>query len=98
LHAELGADGVRVCALCPGPVDTEFFSAAGMPHDYFPGYMNRTAERVAREGYEGFMAGHRVVVPGGPNRIMSLLPRLLPRGLMLAVTRRRWRHANRRSG
>jgi hypothetical protein len=98
LHAELGADGVRVCALCPGPVDTEFFEAAGMPHDYFPSFMSRTAERVAREGYQGFMAGHRVVVPGGPNRVMSLLPRLLPRGLMLAMTQRRWRHANRRSG
>ena len=98
LHAELGADGVRVCALCPGPVDTEFFATAGVPHDYFPSYMSRTAERVAREGYEGFMAGHRVVVPGGPNRVMSLLPRLLPRGLMLAMTQRRWRHANRRSG
>jgi short-subunit dehydrogenase len=98
LHAELGADGVRVCALCPGPVDTEFFEAAGMPHDYFPSFMGRTAERVAREGYQGFMAGHRVVVPGRPNRVMSLLPRLLPRGLMPAITKRRWRHANRRSG
>jgi hypothetical protein len=39
-----------------------------------------------------------VVVPGGPNRVMSLLPRLLPRGLMLAMTQWRWRHANRGSG
>jgi uncharacterized protein len=51
---------------------------------------------VAREGYEGFMAGHRVVVPGTPNRVTSLLPRLLPRSLMLAMTKRR--HVNRRSG
>ena len=77
---------MRVCALCPGPVETEFFDRAGMPHDYFPAYLNRSAERVAREGYEGFMGGHRVVVPGKPNRIMTLLPRLLPRGLMLAMT------------
>jgi short-subunit dehydrogenase len=91
LHEELKDDGVRVCALCPGPVETEFFERAGVPHDYFPAYLNRTAERVAREGYEGFMGGHRVVVPGGPNRIMTLLPRLLPRGLMLAMTARRWR-------
>ena len=86
LHEELKADGVRVCALCPGPVETEFFDRAGMPHDYFPAYLNRSAERVAREGYEGFMGGHRVVVPGKPNRIMTLLPRLLPRGLVLAMT------------
>ena len=76
----LSPDGVRVCALCPGPVETEFFGRAGMPDGYFPTFLVRSAERVAREGYEGFMAGHRVVVPGKPNRIMTLLPRLLPRG------------------
>jgi short-subunit dehydrogenase len=97
LHEELKVDGVRVCALCPGPVETEFFDRAGLPHDYFPAFLSRSAERVAREGYEGFMGGHRVVVPGKPNRIMTLLPRLLPRGLMLAMAERRWKRANRRS-
>jgi short-subunit dehydrogenase len=87
-----------VCALCPGPVETEFFGVAGLPDDYFPEYFARSAERVAREGYERFMAGHRVVVPGTPNRVMSLLPRFLPRGWMLAMTQRRWRDAHRRSG
>ncbi len=98
LHAELAPDGVRVCALCPGPVETEFFAHAGVPDDYFPSSFARSAERVAREGYEGFMGGHRVVVPGRPNRIMTLLPRLLPRGLMLAMTEKRWQRAKRRGG
>jgi short-subunit dehydrogenase len=93
LHAELASESVRVCALCPGPVATEFFDEAGIPHDYFPSSFARSAERVAREGYEGFMAGHRVVVPGTHNRVMSLLPRLLPRGVMLAMTHSRWRRA-----
>ncbi len=91
MHEEFKADGVRVCALCPGPVDTEFNDRAGMPHDYFPAFLHRSAERVARDGYQGFMEGHRVVVPGRPNRIFSLLPRLLPRGLMLAIVARRWK-------
>jgi len=95
LHEELKADGVRVCALCPGPVATEFFARAGLPHGYFPSTLNRSAERVARQGYDGFMAGHRVVVPGRPNRIMTLLPRLLPRALMLAMMEWRWNQANR---
>jgi short-subunit dehydrogenase len=97
LHEELKADGVRVCALCPGPVATEFFDRAGLPHDYFPAFLNRSAQRVAREGYEGFMGGYRVVVPGKPNRVVILLPRLLPRGLMLAMTDWRRKRANRRS-
>ncbi len=98
LHAELAPSGVRVCALCPGPVETEFFGQAGIPDDYFPSSFARSAERVAREGYEGFMAGHRVVVPGKPNRIMTLLPRLLPRGLMLALAENRWQRAHRAGG
>jgi short-subunit dehydrogenase len=95
LHEELKADGVRVCALCPGPVATEFFAHAGLPHGYFPGYLNRSAERVARAGYDGFMAGRRVVVPGLLNRIMALLPRLLPRALLLATMQRRWQRKGR---
>lgn len=90
LHAELASEGVKVCALCPGPVPTGFFSQAGMPGDYFPRFLARSAERVAREGYAGFMAGHRIVVPGTANRIMTLLPRLSPRALVLAVMGWRW--------
>jgi len=94
LHAELKADGVKVCALCPGPVPTGFFHRAGMPRDYFPRFLARPADRVAREGYEGFMGGHRIVVPGTANRIVTLLPRLVPRALVLAVVAWRWkRHA-----
>jgi short-subunit dehydrogenase len=65
-----------------------------MPHDYFPVYLNRSAERVARDGYRGFMEGHRVVVPGKPNRIFTLLPRLLPRRLMLWVVERHWKRVS----
>jgi short-subunit dehydrogenase len=96
MHEELKSEGVRVCALCPGPVATEFNHRAGVPHDYFPGFLARSAERVAREGYEGFMGGHRVVVPGKPNRIVTLLPRLVPRGLVLAAAQWRWKRARQR--
>lgn len=95
MHQELKDDGVRVCALCPGPVPTQFFSRAGIPRGYFPSFLARSAERVAREGYEGFMGGHRVVVPGFANRIVTLLPRLLPRGLIAGYSAWRWRHASR---
>jgi hypothetical protein len=97
LHEELKSEGVRVCALCPGPVMTEFFGRAGIPDDYFPAALARSADRVAREGYEGFMGGHRIVVPGTVNRIVTLLPRILPRGLILAGAAWRWRQARRRA-
>ena len=91
MHQELKDEGVRVCALCPGRVPPAFFGSAGIPRGYFPAFRARAAARVAREGYEGFMGGHRIVVPGKPNRILTLLPRLVPRGLMAAGAAWRWR-------
>jgi short-subunit dehydrogenase len=72
-------------------VPTQFFARAGIPHGYFPSFLARTAEDVAREGYEGFMGGHRIVVPGFANRVITLLPRLLPRGLIAGYSPWRWR-------
>jgi short-subunit dehydrogenase len=96
LHEELKADGVKVCALCPGPVPTEFNARAGVPRGFFPAALTLPAEDVARAGYAGFMGGHRIVVPGKPNRIATLLPRLLPRWLILAGMGWRWQKARRR--
>jgi hypothetical protein len=98
LHEELKGDGVRVCALCPGPVPTEFNARAGIPDGYFPGYLRVSATQVARAGYNDFMAGHRLVVPGTPNRLMTLLPRLVPRGLVNFGAELRWNEARRHSG
>ena len=95
LHAEMDGKGVRVTALCPGPVPTGFFQRAGIPHGYFPSYLARSAERVARDGYEGLMAGRRLVIPGGPNRLVTLLPRFLPRGLIAEGAAWRWRRSSR---
>ena len=83
LHQELAPQGVRVTALCPGPVVTEFQARAGIPESYFPRFLARSAERVARDGYNGLMRGQRLVVPGTENKIATFLPRLLPRALVL---------------
>jgi short-subunit dehydrogenase len=91
LHHELKPAGVRVTALCPGPVETEFQARAGMPQGYTPRMLIRSAERVARNGYEGLMRGRRVILPGSYNNWAVLLPRLLPRRLMLSLVHRRRR-------
>lgn len=96
LHEELKEDGVRVCALCPGPSPaTGFFRRAGLPAGYFPAVLMRDAASIARAGYDGFIGGHRVVVPGKPSRIVTLLPRLLPRGLIRGFGGWRWRRQRR---
>jgi short-subunit dehydrogenase len=90
LHSELAGDGVQVCALCPGPVPTEFFNQAGIPSDYFPRFLVRSASRVANDGYRGLTEKQSVVVTGTPNRVFLLLIKLLPRAWVLALMERRW--------
>ena len=89
LHQELKPKGVRVTALCPGPVETEFQARAGMPEGYFPKFMSRSARRVANDGYDGLMRGKRVVIPGFDNQVAALLPKFLPRGTLLSLVGRR---------
>jgi short-subunit dehydrogenase len=91
LHEELKPRGIRVCALCPGPVPTEFQARAGVPGARGPEALSMSAEEVARIGYRGFIDGHRVVVPGSANRAVTVLSRLVPRRMLLAAIARRQR-------
>jgi len=52
---------------------------------------------VAQAGYDGFMAGKRLVIPGAGNKIISLLPKLLPRGLVLKTLESYQRNRGRRA-
>jgi short-subunit dehydrogenase len=85
LHHELKPRGVKVSVLCPGPVHTGFSDRAGIPSGYFPDFLTRTAAQVAREGYDGYMRNQRVVVPGLPNRLITQMSRILPRGPMMSA-------------
>jgi short-subunit dehydrogenase len=89
LHQELKPRGIRVAALCPGPVPTEFQARAGVPQARGPRFLTLSAQEVARQGYRGFMDGHRVVVPGAGNRLITVLSRLVPRRLLLDAMERR---------
>jgi short-subunit dehydrogenase len=91
LHRELSRHGVRVTALCPGPVPTEFQARSGMRVDRSQQILTLTADRVAQIGYDGFMRGKRVVVAGLGNRIAVALLRLTPHALVLPMIERHMR-------
>jgi short-subunit dehydrogenase len=91
LHRELKRKGVRVTALCPGPVPTEFQARAGLSDDEKKGLLTVSADRVAEEGYRGLMAGRRVVVPGFLNKVVTFLPRLMPRAWVVEAVYARQR-------
>lgn len=81
LHDELKNSSVKVTCLCPGPVATEFGRQSGMEDAnlFRMGTMN--AESVAREGYEGFMRGKIVVIPGLMAKSVPVLERFIPRSI-----------------
>jgi short-subunit dehydrogenase len=88
LHWELRPRGVRVTALCPGPVPTEFQARAGFASDNSTDVLARSADRVAIDGYRGLQQGRRLVVPGFANRATTIVTKLLPRRLLLAAVGR----------
>jgi uncharacterized protein len=85
LHQEYGRRGIRVTALCPGLVPTEFQQRAGLHDERSQMLLSLSAERVARIGYDGLMRGKRVVVAGFGNRVAVFLIRRIPHALLLPL-------------
>jgi uncharacterized protein len=88
LRGELAPRGVRVTALCPGPVPSEFQRRAGFEPGFDSAILNVSASKVAQAGYRGLMANKRVVMPGLGIKIVPFLLRLFPRGFILAAVGR----------
>lgn len=96
LRRELRPKGIRVTALCPGPVSTEFQARAGILDVHYPRGFDQPAEAVARQGYRGLMRNRDVVVPGVHNKLVPWLPRFLPRSFIASQVYgrlRRWEDA-----
>lgn len=82
LWAEYRKRGLRVVAVCPGPVDTGFFEATGRPETRaaVPRRLMLKADRVVRESLEALARNQSVVVPGGFGQsLLADLPRWAPR-------------------
>jgi len=88
LRQELASRGVRVTALCPGPVPSEFQARAGFEPGFDSAILNVSASDVAQQGYRGLMANKRAVLPGLGIKIVPVLLRLFPRGFILAAVGR----------
>jgi uncharacterized protein len=88
LHQELSPRGIRVTALCPGPVPTEFQARAGIKRFLGPNVLVWSADAVAAAGYAALMRGRRAVVPGVANAIVTMVAPLVPRGLLLKAVAR----------
>ncbi len=93
LWAEVRGQGVRVLAVCPGPVaETRFGQrAGGSALDTIPGMSTSrhlSREQVVSDALRAFEKGAPLVVPGLTNRVLLGLAGLVPRRLQLLVTER----------
>ena len=88
LRGELGPKGVRVTALCPGPVPSEFQTRAGFEPGLDSAVLNVAPSEVAAQAYRGLMANKRAVLPGLGIKIVPFMLRFFPRGFILAAVAR----------
>jgi uncharacterized protein len=85
LARELAESGVRVQALCPGLVPTEFQSRAGTDRVAFNKGPAQAADFVVEASLRGLGSCRVVVIPGLRDRLVVQLQRMLPRALVQRI-------------
>ncbi|GAC1648786.1 MAG: SDR family oxidoreductase [Acidobacteriaceae bacterium] len=89
LWEELRGTGVTVTTLCPGPVRTGFAERAGAKKsNLFKRRAVMSSPAVARAGFAACMAGKRMVIPGGCNRLGAAMVRFAPKAAVLKAVRK----------
>ncbi|MGW4800320.1 SDR family NAD(P)-dependent oxidoreductase [Nonomuraea sp. NPDC004297] len=85
---EVRGSGVRIMALCPGFVRTEFHQRASMDTSGIPWFLWLKADDVVREGMRDLALGRRVSIPDLRYKLIVGIGRLVPRGLQALVSQR----------
>jgi short-subunit dehydrogenase len=78
LAEELRGSGVRVMALCPGPVSTGFQARAGYQLGPLERLAELSSEQVVKRALTAYQRGTLICVPGLLNKIEAWLPRIIP--------------------
>lgn len=87
LGAELRRRGIYVTAVCPGPVDTEFFNISGALTNPLKKLTMAKAEDVVHRALKDSRAGREMSFYGIAMRAAFLGTRLVPHGLIMKLMR-----------
>ncbi|EPH42351.1 SDR family oxidoreductase [Streptomyces aurantiacus] len=85
---DLEGSGVRLMALCPGLVRTEFHERAGMGTDNIPKWMWLDADKLVKAALADLARGKSLSVPDPRYKAMMGLVKVTPRALIGGVTSR----------
>lgn len=85
---DLGGSGVRLMALCPGFVRTEFHQRAGMGTDNIPNWMWLDADKVVATALTDLARGRTVSIPDPRYKALLGAAKLVPRGMLGGLTSR----------
>lgn len=91
VSVEARGTGVRILALCPGPVRTEFQAVARNENALMPSFAYLDAEAVVKDALASAERGRRVRINGVMNRAGALAARVFPRGLVTSIAGRIYR-------
>jgi uncharacterized protein len=83
---DLAGSGVRLMALCPGFVRTEFHERAGMGTENIPGWMWLDADKLVAAALTDLARGRTVSVPDPRYKALMGVVKLAPRGLLGGMT------------
>ncbi|MFD5101393.1 SDR family NAD(P)-dependent oxidoreductase [Streptomyces albidochromogenes] len=83
---DLAGSGVRLMALCPGFVRTEFHERAGMGTDNIPGWMWLDADKLVAAAMGDLARGKTVSVPDPRYKALMGAVKLAPRGLLGGIS------------
>ena len=90
LRAELRGAGVSVCALCPGPVHTEFQEVAkrlGGQSESGPEFVHVSVEQVVHDALAALEADRPLVIPGLAMKLGMFLVRITPMSILRWASR-----------
>ncbi|MEV0613070.1 SDR family oxidoreductase [Nonomuraea sp. NPDC050404] len=85
---EVGSPRIKVMALCPGFVRTEFHQRASMDTSGIPGFLWLKADNVVAEAMRDLALGKRVSVPDLRYKVILAVGRLVPRSVQSMVSSR----------
>ncbi|MFG2073291.1 SDR family NAD(P)-dependent oxidoreductase [Nonomuraea maritima] len=87
-NADLGNPRIRIMALCPGFVRTEFHQRAAMDTSGIPGFLWLKADDVVRAAMRDLALGKSVSVPDPRYKAIVAVGRYVPRGVQAMVSAR----------